>query len=111
MTFSVWDHASRRYDYYRTPEKSADTHAPKPAHLRSAKLGLTPEQAAWPLPSGAKLVGRGKYPKGRIANRESAGLGLGQVFGLDLTSPTTLLLTGALGYMVWKFLWLPAQRR
>ena len=98
MMYSVWDHAARTYHYYKTSERNGSTSAPKPAHLRSAgKLGLSPERAAWPLPSDAKLVGSGKYPKGMIASRQSS---LGFI-PIDL-SPVNLLVLGALGYWAYK---------
>lgn len=99
MMYSVWDHAARAYNYYRTPETSAATSAPKPAHLRSARLGLSPEQAAWPLPSNARLVGKGKYPKGFIAHPKE---GLGAV-PLSLTT-TNMIVMGVLGYVAYKHL-------
>ena len=99
--YSVWDHAKRHYDYYRTPEESHSVNAPKPKHLTSTSLGLAPEQAAWPLPSKARHVGKGKYPKGQIASHKRFDLsGLGLI--PDLT-PTNILLMGALGFMVWKY--------
>lgn len=98
MMYSVWDHAARTYHYYQTPEHNGATSAPKPAHLRSAnKLGLSPERAAWPLPSDAKLVGSGKYPKGMIASRESS---LG-IIPIDLT-PVNMVVLGGLGYLIYK---------
>lgn len=101
--FSVWDHANRVYKYYESPEASAATSAPKPAHLRSATLGMSPEEAAWPLPSNAKFVGRGKYPRGQIASTQSSGNGLGMI---DFT-PGNMFLFGVVGFMTWRFL----QRR
>ena len=105
--YSVWDHAERAYDYYRTPSNSAATSSPKPAHLRSAALGLSPDQAAWPLPSDARRVGKGKYPKGHIASR-NGGMSLGI---LPEITPTNLLLYGALGYMVYTYLWKPSRKK
>ncbi len=99
MIYSVWDHAERVYHYYQTPDRSAATSAPKPAHLRSAKLGNSPEQAAWPLPSNAKRVGKGKYPKGHIASTKS-GLGI-----LPELAGSNLLLYGAIGYLLYKYAW------
>lgn len=98
--YSVWDHAARVYNYYRTPDTSAATSSPKPAHLRSATLGLSPEKAAWPLPSNARLVGKGKYPKGHIASKHGGGVGLG--FLPDLT-PTNIMVIGGLAYVWWRF--------
>lgn len=72
-TFSVWDHANRRYAYYQTPKNSAAVNAPKPVHLKTNhELGLVPDEAAWPLPSDAKLVGFGKMAKGKIATVKPA---------------------------------------
>jgi hypothetical protein len=98
MMFSVWDHGERLYKYYSSPEKDAATSAPKPKHLGSAALGLSPEQAAWPLPSSAKLVGRGKQPRGYIASTGGKPLGLipGGI------SPTKLIIAGVLGYFAYK---------
>lgn len=100
MTYSVWDHADRIYKYYQTPEKSTATNAPKPKHLRSTALGMSPEQAAWPLPSNAHMVGKGKYPKGFIASKKSGG-GLG--LGIIPDSPTKLLLYGVIGYFAYDY--------
>ncbi len=101
MIYSVWNQADRIYDYYRTAEKSHDTSAPKPSHLKPTKYGATPEQAAWPLPKGAVKVGRGKYPKGHVAH-PSGGLGLGSIpFGLTTTS---IVVYGLGGWLAYKYL-------
>ena len=92
MNYSVWNHADRLYHYYQTPDRSAATSAPTPAHLRPAKLGATPEQAGWPLPSNAKPVGKGKYPKGHIASLGSFGL-----------STTNIVIYGVLGYFAYRW--------
>jgi len=98
--YSEWDHAQRRYNYYRSPDSDAATSAPKPAHLRSAALGLSPEKAAWPLPSNARLVGTGKYPKGFIASKQSSnGLGI----DLSPRSPTGIIVYGALAFAAYSF--------
>lgn len=75
MMYSVWNHAQRCYDYYRTPETSAAVNAPSPRHLLlgSPELGLAPEEAAWPLPSDATPAGNGAEAKGQIASKESLG--------------------------------------
>jgi len=89
MIYSVWNHALRRYDYFRTSERSAAVNSPSPKHLLgdSDELGLAPEEAAWPLPSDAVPVGSGKEPKGVIASRESLKKPLDRpfvLFGLGL---------------------------
>lgn len=105
MIYSIWDHAKRAYDYYEAPGPDAATSSPRPGHLRNDRLGAVPEEAAWPLPAGARRVGAGKYPRGMVASRSSGGGPLG-LFSLDVT-PTNLLLWGVLGYVTWKFV-LPA---
>jgi hypothetical protein len=108
VIYSVWDHARREYDYYQTPEKNGATQAPAPKHLKkmmsqsSKELGMTPEEAAWPLPSSAVRIGAGKYPKGMIAHRRGLGSMPGLGFVPDL-SMTNVVLLGALGFMTWKY--------
>ena len=105
MIYSVWDHAERRYTYYQSAEKSSATSAPKPTHLQSKTLGCTPEEAAWPLPSGVVKVGTGKYPKGFISTEKkgvAAALGFFDITDI-IASPTKLLVVGAAGYFAWKY--------
>ena len=65
--YSVWNQSTRRFDYYRGPGSSA-THAGKPSHVGQGSMGATPEEAAWPLPPGAKKIGAGDHAVGRIAS-------------------------------------------
>jgi len=100
MIYSVWDHGERRYSYYKTPVKETSAHAAKPKHLaKSGKLGTSPEDAAWPLPSGARLVGHGKYPKGQIATTSQKSLA--GCVGVDRQFFKTALIA-AIGYAVWR---------
>jgi hypothetical protein len=110
MIYSVWDHARRAYDYYDAPDMTRDaaTSAPAPSHIRSDRLGATPEGAAWPLPPGAKKTGSGKYPRGMIASRNGGGGMSG--LGLFEITPTNIVLWAALGFVVWKFV-LPEMGR
>jgi hypothetical protein len=95
MKLSVWNNATRRYDYYQS---SGDTgiHAGAPPRANSFELGATPEQAAWPLPPGAVKVGSGDLPEGRIASREA-----GQGFKFDLPSS---IVYAAIGYVLWRMI-------
>lgn len=93
MIYSVWNHAARVYDYYETREKNNATSAPKPGHLKPSTLGLSPEQSAWPLPSNAKRIGQGKYPKGHIASKIVSSL------GIDYTAPSNLFILGLVGFI------------
>lgn len=101
MIYSVWDHGSRIYRYYQTRDRDPATHSPKPSHLKSSRLGLSPDQAAWPLPPGARLVGQGKYPKGQIASK-GGGIGLG-ILPVDLTVSNVFIL-GTLGLAAYHLL-------
>ena len=101
MIYSVWDPARKVYDYYNAPSRQLDgaASAPRPGHLQPKALGVTPEQAAWRLPSAAQPIGSGKYPRGMIAERGGlSGLG---ILPFDLTGPNLVVL-GVIGYFAWK---------
>jgi len=100
--YSIWNHHKRLYDYYETSESDAAVSAPKPKHLKPAALGMTPEEAAWPLPDKAKHVGNGKYPHGYVAAPKGDSAGLGFI-DLDLT-PGSMLVLGVLGFLAWTAL-------
>lgn len=91
MKYSVWNNATRRYDYYQA-QGNAEIHAGAPPRSSGYALGATPEQAAWPLPAGAVKVGSGEVPEGRIASTE-------KTFTIDLTQS---IIYGVLGYLLWK---------
>ena len=102
MLYSVWNQTQKGYDYYEAPDKADGVvNAPKPKHLSSSVLGISPESASWPLPSNAKRVGFGRYPKGRVASSKGVLSGLGSFLGVSLT-PLNILVLGALGYFAWK---------
>ncbi len=68
MKFSVYNYGSKSYDYY-DDGKPSSTHAGAPPYTQLAgTIGKTPEGAAWRLPVGAKKVGSGELPRGRIAS-------------------------------------------
>jgi hypothetical protein len=93
MMFSVWNNATRRYDYYRAQGDGA-THAGAPPRASTFELGATPEQAAWPLPADATKTGSGELPQGKIAStapRLSA-------------SFNELFLYAAAGYFLWRMI-------
>ena len=97
MIYSVWSYASQSYDYYQGGQRTG-THAgapPAPAFRHS--VGATPEGASWRLPIGAKKIGSGPMPKGRIASSGIA-LGMGDA-GVDLPTAAAVL---AILYLGWK---------
>lgn len=94
MRYSVWNNATRAYDYYEAPGSST-VHAGAPPRPSSSSLGATPEQAAWPLPANATKVGSGELPQGRIASRE------GGRFTIDLPQS---IFYAAIGYVIWRIL-------
>lgn len=74
MILSVWEPIGKRFAYYEVADTSGKAHTPPARHVRSsAPLGASPEDAAWPLPAGARLVGHGAQAKGRIAVRPTFG--------------------------------------
>ena len=91
--FSVWNAATRAYDYYKAHGKPA-IHAGAPPRAESNALGATPDEAAWPLPANAVKTGSGEMPQGRIASTGDRG-------GIDLK---TSIIYGVLGYALWKML-------
>lgn len=94
MIYSVWEPGSRSYDYYQTP--NAPPSAPvDPRHLRARELGTAPEDAAWPLPDGAKWVGRGRMAKGTVARKG----GLGDFAGGNLLPVVGF---GLAAYLLWR---------
>ena len=97
ITYSVWNYGTQRYDYYAAPGDHP-THAGAPPSRGSTRLGASPEQAAWPLPAGAKKIGSGDFAKGRIAST-SAGGGLG---GVELSDPVAVGAMAVLAYVIWK---------
>ncbi len=93
MKYSVWNNASRRYDYYQA-QGDARIHAGAPPRAATTELGATPEEAAWPLPSSAVKVGSGEVPEGRIASTVGGG-------SFDLKQ---LLVYGVIGYVAWRMI-------
>lgn len=93
--YSVYDHTRRAYDYYEAPGPGG-THAGSPPLARTlSKLGSSPERASWTLPLGARKVGTGERPLGRIAS-----LGGDDV----LADPVRWALYAALAFVGWKAL-------
>ena len=72
MIYSVWNSRGRHYEYFETNEVSP-THAPPPKHVQGRGLGATPDEAGWPLPHGARSIGTGELPRGRIASTGLSG--------------------------------------
>lgn len=95
MQYSTYDYTTRMYTYWSAPGVSG-THAGAPSAPSSRNaIGVTPEAAAWRLPWGAKKIGTGPLPKGRIAS-DAAALG-------DMTSDLPRLgLIAGVAYIAWR---------
>ncbi len=92
MRYSVYNYTRRAYDYYDAPGPGG-THAGSPRAPRAIKdVGAPPDQAAWRLPSGARRVGAGPLPQGRIASLE----------GSDELTDHRVLVYAVLGLIAWK---------
>jgi len=103
MIYSVWNQSKKAYDYYATQNGNDKVNSPAPKHIPNKKLGATLQQAAWPLPSNARLIGSGDIAKGRVAQRRGlAGLG-------DSTGGIPTVVWGAL--LVWGIFTLWTQSK
>jgi len=90
--YSVYDYTRRAYDYYEAPGPGG-THAGSPPVVRSlAGAGASPESASWKLPLGARKVGTGEMPQGKIASLSGAD-------GLDSTH---LIAYAVAAYVAWR---------
>lgn len=95
MKYSVYDYTRRAYDYYEAPGPGG-THAGSPALARTVGgVGSAPESASWSLPLGARKVGSGERPIGKIASMS----------GADLSAdPIRLGIYAILIYLGWRTL-------
>lgn len=100
MIYSVWNQGARVYDYYEAPTVQNSANTPVPKHIRAKPLGATIDQAAWPLPSTAKLIGRGKLARGRIASHRGSGVTLGAI-SMD-TNTIGMIGLGVAAFLLWK---------
>jgi hypothetical protein len=100
MIYSVWNQGARRFDYYQDAQRNHRANTPSPKHLRAThEIGIPVDRAGWPLPAGAKKIGSGPLPRGRVASRAALG-GLGAI---DVTSPGTIaILLGIAALIYWK---------
>lgn len=99
--YSVWEQALGAFRYYEDGRPQATLNADAPTHLASRALGSTVDQAAWPLPSGAREVGVGPTPIGRIAARRGYGAPLDGVLEGDGALLKAGLLAGA-ALLLWR---------
>lgn len=95
MRYSVYNYGRHAFDFYEAPG-AGGTHAGSPPVPRAVgEIGAPPERATWRLPAGAKKVGSGFLPQGRIAS----------LSGADASwDPTTLVAYAAIAYVAWRFL-------
>lgn len=99
MIYSVWNQAAGVYDYFQTPDLQPGANAPRPAHLKSRTLGVTPLQAAWPLPAGAKKIGSGEFARGRVAASSTGALGS---FGIESLFDAKIIGLGLAAWLLWR---------
>ena len=93
MRYSVYDYTRRAYDYYDAPGPGG-THAGSPPVVRTlGGIGTAPERASWRLPVGARKVGAGEMPQGRIASLSGAD---------GFSDPTHFALLAAAAYLIWR---------
>jgi hypothetical protein len=100
MRYSVWNQSTGLFDYFEGGREQDKLNAPKPGHIGPRNLGSTIDQAAWPLPAGARKIGSGAVAVGRVARSGgSSGMsGLGDIFD----SPTKIAIFAAFMYVAWR---------
>ena len=95
MTYSVWNGALKRYDYYE--DRLADKYGEAPSPNLPKKT-VASTQAAWTLPADATPVGSGTVAKGRVATRGGSALG---DFSLEgILTPQNIMLAVAAWYFL-----------
>lgn len=99
-TFSVYDYTRKLYDYYEGVGPGGTHAGAPPAPVFRSEIGASPEGGAWRLPMGARKVGSGVLPRGRIAST-GIHLGLGDLIEDPLTKAGLL---AAAGYLAYKYL-------
>lgn len=93
--YSVYDYTRHAYDYYDAPGPGG-THAGSPPVVRSmGEAGTSPDRASWKLPLGARKVGTGEMPKGRIASLNGAD---------EITDSTHLIAYALVAFVAWRML-------
>lgn len=101
MLYSVWNPTAKRYDYYQTSTAQAATHATAPPKaLFANELGASPDQGAWSLPMGAKLIGSGELARGRVASKGGV-LAMGDLPVPQLGTASWILI-GLGAYLWWR---------
>lgn len=100
MIWSVYKYGSKSYDYY-DDGKPSTTHAGAPpiAGALGDSIGIAPEAAAWRLPIGAKKIGSGTMPRGRIA----ALGGLSRI-GMGDVDVGRIGVVAVAAYLIWRAL-------
>jgi hypothetical protein len=89
VIYSVYNYDRREYDYFDAPgPKGTHAEAPPKPLLAPTSMGVAPEAATWKLPIGAKRIGSGPMPKGRVAS--SGGGALGGVVPEGATVPIAI---------------------
>lgn len=97
MRYSVYDYDRKVYNYFDGPGP-AGTHATAPpVSSGRSELGATVEQASWKVPPGAKRVGSGELPQGRIASMG----GLGDIM-IGGSSLGRVGVFAVVGYLLWR---------
>lgn len=94
-TFSVFNQQTKAYDYYDAPTPVSDA-PPTPGHLRPKDLGVAVTTAGWPLPAGAKWVGRGDTARGQVATP------MGDDGASSSTSMLSILALAAAAFLIWR---------
>jgi hypothetical protein len=85
VIYSVWSYPKKEYSYYEGGSPSGTHAGAPPAPMTRGEIGAVPEAATWRLPMGARRVGSGPMPRGRIATISGVALGdIGELAGVGI---------------------------
>jgi hypothetical protein len=93
MRYSVYNYTRRSYDYYEAPGPGGTHAGSPPATGTVGGVGTSPGRASWKLPAGARKVGTGDMPQGRIASMDGAD---------GLSDPMHLVVYAAAAILAWR---------
>lgn len=97
-TYSTYDYTTKLYTYWEGAGPGG-THAGAPPIRAHKPLGASPDQASWLLPVGARKVGTGALPRGRIAT-----IGGGALGDIGESSTGKIALLAGAAYLAWRYL-------
>lgn len=95
MIWSVWNYKTKSYDYYQGGAATGTHAGTPPTPMISPEMGMSPEESAWRVPTGARKIGSGTGARGRVAT-------LGGVDSFGLPSYAVPVALGLAALYFWR---------